>query len=85
VSGQQLGFEYDDDSALVEERLSRQCRAILGTLVREPATNSQLARISLKYTSRISDLRSKGYDIECYDRDHATGLTWYRLITRGTR
>lgn len=53
------------------------CRAIYLELQRGPRTNRQLSAISLKYTSRISDLRAKGVAIEC--RDLGGGLTEYRL------
>ena len=62
-------------------RLGRQCAAILARLNRGPATNADLAVISLKYTSRISDLRAAGFQVEAYDRDRTTGLCWYRLVT----
>lgn len=61
-------------------RLSRQCAAILARLEAGPATNADLAALSLKYTSRISDLRRAGFDIDCYNRDRATGVAWYRLM-----
>lgn len=85
---QQPGFGFARDELVATSavepveriRLSKQCRAILYLLEFGPATNMALALISLKYTSRVSDLRAKGYVIECYDRDHATGLTWYRFI-----
>lgn len=49
-------------------RLDNQCRTILALLVRRGnrgATNVELSRIALKYTSRISDLRDLGHDIRC--------------------
>jgi len=60
-------------------RLSRQCRLIIDRLRRGDATNDQLAQISRKYTSRISDLRKAGYTIICLHQDHVTGETIYRL------
>lgn len=62
-------------------RLNSQCVQILDRLRKGPATNKELAAISLKYTGRISDLRKSGYMVECYQRDAATGLSWYRLVT----
>jgi len=46
-------------------RLTGQNAAILARLQRGPATNRELAEISLKYTSRTSDLRAAGYRIAC--------------------
>ncbi len=58
-------------------RLSKQCAAVLDRLRRGPATNWELAAISLKYTSRISDIRAAGYVVEC---DYGTGgVNTYRL------
>jgi len=50
-----------------------------------PVTNTELVTLALKYTSRISDLRGHGYDVECYDRDVRTGVSWYRLRTTKPR
>lgn len=60
-------------------RLSRQCREILARLREGSATNTELAIISRKYTSRISDLRWVGCIVTCFDHDHKTGLARYRL------
>jgi hypothetical protein len=60
-------------------RLSAQCAAILDRLKRGPATNQELARIALKYTGRISDLRANGHQIEIVSRCRSTGLTIYAL------
>lgn len=60
-------------------RLSRQCRRILDLLRRGPASNRELAALSLKYTGRISELRQAGYQIEVIQHDHATGLVLYDL------
>lgn len=64
-------------------RLSGQNRAILELLERGPATNRELAAISLKYTSRISDLRAAGYNVVVVDRDRTTGMTMYELMRKG--
>jgi len=64
-------------------RLSRQCVAILERLRQGKASNHELARIALKYTGRLSDLRKCGYVIECFDQDHGSGVAWYRLVERG--
>lgn len=42
-----------------------QTAAIVGRLLKGPAYNYELSRISLKYTSRISDARAQGYNIRC--------------------
>jgi len=60
-----------------EHRLSGQNKLILDALADGPKTNKQLAFFSLKYTSRISDLRAAGYVIDC-ERLQG-GLTLYRL------
>ena len=62
-------------------RLAGQAARILARLQAGPATNTELAAIALKYTGRISELRQAGYAIEVYDRDHTTGVCWYRLAT----
>jgi hypothetical protein len=59
-------------------RLSRQCAALLARLRLGPATNRELAAISLKYTSRVSDCRAAGYAIDCERLDG--GLTRYTLV-----
>ena len=61
-------------------RLTGQNQAILERLRRGPATNFELAEISLKYTSRISDVRAAGYTVVVVDRDRATGRTMYELM-----
>lgn len=60
-------------------RLSGQNAAILARLQRGSASNHELSALSLKYTSRISDLRAAGYDVRVIERDRATGKTWYAL------
>lgn len=65
-------------------RLTGQNQAILERLRRGPATNFELAEISLKYTSRISDVRAAGYTVVVVDRDRATGRTMYELMQKET-
>ena len=65
-------------------RLTGQNLAILERLERGPATNRELAKISLKYTSRVSDLRAAGYSVVVVDRDRTTGMTMYELMKKGT-
>lgn len=60
-----------------QARLRGHNLAILERLTQGPATNHELSQISLKYTSRISDLRKAGYTILC-SRLHG-GLTQYEL------
>lgn len=62
-------------------RLSGQNGRILELLKHRRATNTELATISRKYTSRISDIRKAGYDVRVVERDHKTGLTVYELFT----
>ena len=63
-----------------EGRLTGQNALVLDALRDGPKTNKQLAFFSLKYTSRISDLRASGYKIHCERLDG--GLRLYRLETR---
>ena len=60
------------------KRLSGQNAAILERLRQGPATNAELAAMSLKYTSRVSDLRDHGYVIVC--GRGTGGLNTYRLV-----
>ncbi len=62
------------------DRLTGQNAAILERLRTGPATNVELAAISLKYTSRISDLRANGHSIVCRRGD--AGVNEYVLETR---
>ncbi len=59
------------------KRLTGQNAAILARLRLGPATNAELAGLSLKYTSRVSDLRRAGYRVRCVRLDG--GLTRYEL------
>jgi hypothetical protein len=59
-------------------RLTGQSAAILARLQRGPATARELSALSLKYTSRISDLRKAGYDVRCRE-DAETGVSTYTL------
>lgn len=58
-------------------RLGSQNAAILERLQRGPCTNVELARLSLKYTSRVSDLRKAGYVVDA--KRMPGGLTIYTL------
>jgi hypothetical protein len=66
-------------SAPETRRLSRQCQAILDLLRRGRVSNHTLAQISLKYTSRLSDLRAAGHDVRVVTQDRRTGVTVYEL------
>lgn len=59
-------------------RLSSQNAKILARLQQGPASNRELAELSLKYTSRLSDLRHAGYDVRCERGEH--GLNIYTLV-----
>lgn len=61
-----------------KRRLSGQNAAILARLRQGPATNAELAAISLKYTSRCSDLRSFGCEIAV--ERQAGGTFVYTLV-----
>ncbi|HUX15872.1 MAG TPA: hypothetical protein VMW52_05330 [Phycisphaerae bacterium] len=80
-----LPYEAQRDCAVEIARFAGQVARIWDRLCRGPATNAELAAISRKYTGRISELRRAihrhGYDILCYDHDHRTGVSWYRLVT----
>jgi hypothetical protein len=59
-------------------RLSGQNAVILARLRQGTTSNVELADISLKYTSRLSDLRAAGYDIVCHRGEK--GLNFYELV-----
>ncbi len=42
-----------------------QCAAILDLLRLRPVTAKELVKLSVKYTSRISEIRQAGHHIEC--------------------
>jgi len=52
---------------------------LLRELRRGPVTNSDMIRDLkiFKYTSRVSDLRARGFDVRCTEMDN--GLCVYRL------
>ncbi len=60
-------------------RLTSQADRILALLKAGPASNTMLAAISLKYTSRISDLRKRGHAITVVERNYETGEVTYAL------
>ena len=59
------------------DRLTGQNAAILSRLRQGPATNVELAAISLNYRARISDLRKYGTGVRCDRR--VGGVNVYRL------
>lgn len=58
-----------------------QCYSIINLLKKGRASNVQLTRASgaKSLTRRISDLREKGYNIICTEKDNERGITWYEL------
>lgn len=63
------------------QRLSRQCAAILARLQAVPVTNRELsADYSLKYTSRISELRQSGYNVQPVEHNRESGRVVYALL-----
>jgi hypothetical protein len=52
---------------------------ILNRLKRGPAYNGELAKMALKYTQRISEIREAGYVIEATPVDRKTGVWMYEL------
>lgn len=57
-------------------RLTGQNAAILARLKAGPATNAELAAISLKYTSRVSDIRAAGFVVRSTRIDGGTWRYW---------
>jgi len=65
-------------------RLETQNRRIIAFLKErgnQGATNVELSRFALKYTSRISDLRQEGYDIRC-QMEGSNGVYRYHYFGR---
>lgn len=83
--GQPRAIEPRDPKVTPAEspRLTGQNLAIYRRLLEGPASNKELSSISLKYTSRISDVRKvvrkRGWDVICYSRDYENGTAWYAL------
>jgi hypothetical protein len=62
------------------DRLSTQCLKMIRLMrARVRVPNRELARIALKYTSRISDIRGAGFLVVCTPDPARDGLTWYTL------
>jgi hypothetical protein len=60
-------------------RVSAQCQVILQMLQHGPQTSADLAKVALKYTSRISDLRKAGYNVRVSEKLR-DGNRVYRLF-----
>jgi hypothetical protein len=71
--------------APMRPRLSRQCEQILERLRQGPATNYDLSRFALKYTSRLSEIRQAGYRVEVDHLDYETGVVTYVLREEASR
>jgi hypothetical protein len=65
------------------QRITGHNGVILRMLKTGPKTNATLASISLNHTARISNLRARGYVIEC--AKIGGGLTIYTLIGKKER
>ena len=65
------------------KRLGKQQERILARLAWGRTSNAELARIAIRYSARIKELKDRGHDIRLVQRDHATGLTVYALFLRG--
>jgi hypothetical protein len=66
-------------------RIDNQCAKILALLKargNQGATNYELARIALKYTSRVSDIRKQGWRISCVCESRSKGVHRYHLLGR---
>jgi hypothetical protein len=77
----QTGMNTELNSRTVT-RLSNQCSRILTLLASSPdgrVSNYELSAVSLKYTSRISELRKAGVNVVCVDHDKKTGLAHYAI------
>jgi len=78
-----LPYEAQRDCAAALARYEGQVRRMWDRLLEGRVSNAELARIALKYTARISDLRKlinpRGYDVVMIDQDHETGECWYVL------
>lgn len=60
------------------KRLTGQNAVILHLLQQGPCTNVELAKVSLKYTSRLSDLRAAGYTVVCERGQGGLNTYWLR-------
>lgn len=70
--------QVTDDAEIA--RLSAQSQTIIRAFLQHGTLlTDDLQRISRQYSARIADCRRMGWDIECYERDHTTGVCKYRL------
>jgi hypothetical protein len=66
-------------------RIESQCKKMLELLQargNQGATNFELSRMALKYTSRISDLRQQGWRIHGTCESVSKGVWRYHLLGR---
>ena len=68
-----------DDVVTEKHRLMNQCERILERLRHGIVSNHELAAIALKYSSRISELRKRGWIIRVCSRDWKSGIAFYEL------
>lgn len=76
VPSAQKSLTFEDSEAL-----KGHCEEIIGLLKKRRSagcTNAELAEISLKYTSRISDLRAAGWRISC---NRVSGRTYKYMLS----
>lgn len=74
---------YGDEDSMTSpedrDRYANQCDSILERLQAGPLLNSELCKMGLNHTARISNLRKEGYDIVCTRVPGGHGLTVYTL------
>lgn len=62
------------------ERLTKQEQAILDLFQSGAVVcNTEMAQVSLKYFTKVSSLRGRGYDIRLIAEDFNTGEAWYQM------
>lgn len=62
-------------------RLSKQAAQILAMLQERPRTNVELARVGIRYSARLHDLKRAGYPIMTTPLRDGKGGHLYSLIT----
>jgi hypothetical protein len=78
-----LGLPEKSTTPLIRTKAGSQNNRILDRLRLGRMTSREMSRISLKYTSRISELRSGNYDIRVVSIDRRSGLSIYALFVDG--
>lgn len=76
---------HKEDVVAEKQRLANQCDRILARLRQGQVSNHDLAKIALKYSSRISELRKQGYVIRVCWRDYKSGIALYELVEEEQR